>query len=186
MVCTPIFFRLYFACLACGLSSFVPFVHLAPFARDLNMDAASASALIALIGAGSTAGRFLLGSVADGLGRDRFLTATYVAMALAMGLWAIASTSTALIIFALVYGVVYGGWVAVLPSVVADRFGTAKLSGVMGLLYTSVGIGTLVGPVAAGRLYDATESYRLAIIAGLAANLAAAVIAAKDSVKISQ
>lgn len=186
MVCTPIFFRLYLACLACGLSSFVPFVHLPPFARDLNMDAASASALIALIGAGSTAGRFLLGSVADRLGRDRFLTATYVAMALAMGLWAMASTITGLIIFALVYGVVYGGWVAVLPSVVADRFGTAKLSGVMGLLYTSVAIGTLVGPVAAGLLYDATESYRLAIIAGLTANLAAAVIAAKDSVKISQ
>lgn len=186
MVCAPMFLRLYLACLACGLSSFVPFVHLVPFARDLDMDAASATALIALIGVGSTAGRFLLGSVADRLGRNRFLTATYVAMALAMGVWAMASTSTALIVFALIYGIVYGGWVAVLPSVVADRFGTVKLSGVMGLLYTSVAIGTLVGPVAVGLLYDVTASYRLAIVAGLAANLAAAAIAAWDSSKLSK
>ncbi|WP_162987045.1 MFS transporter [Sphingomonas paeninsulae] len=154
-----------------------------PLALDLGVDSARASALI---GAGSAVGRFLLGSVADRLGRDRFLAATYVAMALSMGLWVMASTSTALIVFALVYGVVYGGWVAVLPSVVADRFGTAKLSGIMGLLYTSVAIGTLVGPVAAGLLYDATASYRLAILAGLAANLAAAEITAKDIVTCAQ
>lgn len=186
MVRTPKFLRLYLTCLVCGLSSFVPFVHLVPFALDLGMDAASASALIALIGAGSTIGRFLLGSVADRLGRDCFLTATYVAIALSMGLWAMASSNTALIVFALAYGAVYGGWVAVLPSVVADRFGTAKLSGIMGLLYTSVAIGTLVGPVVAGLLYDATESYRPAILAALAANLIAATIAAWDSCRLSK
>lgn len=186
LVRTSIFFRLYLACFACGMSSFIPFVHLVPFAREHGMNPASASALIALIGAGSTVGRFLLGSVADRIGRDRFLTATYVAMALAMGLWAMASGRAALIVFAVIYGLVYGGWVAVLPSVVADRFGTAKLSGVMGLLYTSVAIGTLVGPVAAGLFYDATESYYMAIIAAGVANLAAAAIAVWDSAKLSQ
>ncbi len=186
MVFTPTFLRLYLACLACGLATFVPFVHLIPYALDHGMNAGNASALIALIGAGSTAGRFLLGSVADRLGRDRFLVATYVAMALAMGLWAFASGGTALIVFAVVYGIFYGGWVAVLPSVVADRFGTAKLSGVIGLLYTSVAIGTLLGPVAAGLLYDATHSYRLAIVASLVANLAAAAIALFDNARSSE
>jgi predicted MFS family arabinose efflux permease len=185
MVRTSKFLRLYLTCLACGLASFIPFVHLVPFALDRGMDAAGASALIAVIGAGSTAGRFLLGSVADRLGRDRFLAATYIGLALTMGLWALASDSTMLVIFSLLYGVIYGGWVAVLPSVVADRFGTARLSGVMGLLYTSVAIGTLVGPVAAGMLYDATGSYRLAIVAGLATNVAAAAIAVWDSSKTS-
>lgn len=186
LVFTPTFLRLYLTCLACGLGAFVPFVHLVPYALDHGMDSASASALIALIGAGSTAGRFLLGSVADRLGRDRFLVGTYVAMALAMGLWALAFGSIALIVFAVVYGIFYGGWVAVLPSVVADRFGTAKLSGVIGLLYTSVAIGTLVGPVAVGLLYDATGSYRLLIVASLAGNAAAAAIAAWNNVKSKQ
>jgi cyanate permease len=44
-----------------------------------------------------------------------------------------------------------------------------------------VAIGALAGPVAAGLLYDATESYHLAIIAGVAANLVAAAIAALET-----
>ena len=185
MVLTPTFLRLYLACLACGLGTFIPFVHLVPYAQDHGMTAGGAAALIALIGAGSTAGRFLLGGVADRIGRDRFLVATYIAMALSMGLWVSASSSIGLIIFAVFYGIFYGGWVAVLPSVVADRFGTAKLSGVIGLLYTSVAIGTLVGPVATGLLFDATQSYHLAIVACLGANLMAAAIAAFDNFRSS-
>jgi MFS family permease len=119
------------------------------------------------------------------MGRDRFLVATYVAMALAMALWALASGSASLIAFSVIYGIFYGGWVAVLPSVVADRFGTARLSGVIGLLYTSVAIGTLVGPVAAGLLYDATESYQIAIVVSLCANLIAAAIASFDNFRSS-
>lgn len=181
MVFTPAFLRLYLACLVCGFGAFVPFVHLVPYAQAHGMTAGAAAALIAMIGAGSTAGRFLLGSVADRMGRDRFLVLTYLAMALATGYWAFASGGTALMIFAVFYGIFYGGWVAVLPSVVADRFGTARLSGVIGILYTSVALGTLVGPVAAGLLYDATASYHLAIIASLCANLVAASITVLDN-----
>lgn len=184
MVFTPTFLRLYVACLASGLGAFVPFVHLVPYAQGHGMTAGGAAALIALIGAGSTAGRFLLGGLADRVGRDRFLCMTYITMALAMGLWALAWDSAALAAFAVVFGFSYGGWVAVLPSVVADRFGTAKLSGVIGLLYTSVAIGTLVGPVAAGLLYDETTNYRLAIVASLCANLVAAAIAAFDCFRV--
>lgn len=183
LVFTPAFLRLYLACLVCGFGAFVPFVHLVPYAQAHGMTAGAAAALIAMIGAGSTAGRFLLGSVADRMGRDRFLVLTYLAMALAMGYWAFASGGAALMIFAVFYGVFYGGWVAVLPSVVADRFGTARLSGVIGILYTSVALGTLVGPVAAGLLYDATASYRLAIVASLCANLTAAAIAVLDNLR---
>lgn len=186
MVLTRTFLRLYLSCLACGLATFVPFVHLVPYARDHGMTASGAAGLIAMIGLGSTAGRFLLGNVADRMGRDRFLVLTYLAMALAMGFWALASGAVALMIFALVYGIFYGGWVAVLPSVVADRFGTARLSGVIGILYTSVALGTLIGPVAAGLIYDATEDYRLAIIASLISNAAAAVIALFDNIRSRQ
>jgi MFS family permease len=181
MVFTQTFLRLYLSCLACGLATFVPFVHLVPYAHGHGMTTSAAAALIAMIGLGSTAGRFMLGNVADRIGRDRFLVLTYLAMALAMGYWAFASGAAALMIFAFVYGAFYGGWVAVLPSVVADRFGADRLSGVIGVLYTSVALGTLTGPVAAGLIYDATDSYRLAIITALLANVAAAAIAMFDN-----
>ena len=48
----------------------------------------------------------------------------------------------------------YGGWVAVLPAVVMDYFGGRNVSGIIGILYTSVAFGTLIGPSAAGFAFD--------------------------------
>lgn len=44
----------------------------------------------------------------------------------------------------------YGGYVAVLPALVMDYFGGRNVSGIIGILYTSVAFGTLIGPSAAG------------------------------------
>jgi MFS family permease len=173
---SPAFKRLYLACFLGSLGVFVPFVHLVPYAQDLGIEAGTAAALMATIGAGSTAGRFVLGSVADRIGRVRFLRITYVGMMLAMFLWALAGSLGWLIAFAGVLGVFYGGWVAVLPAVVMDLFGRRNVSSVIGVLYTSVALGTLIGPTAAGYLFDLTSSYLWPILAGVAANLAAALV----------
>ena len=79
-----------------------------------------------------------------------------------------------------VYGVFYGGWVAVLPAVVMDYFGGRNVSGIIGILYTSVAFGTLIGPSAAGFAFDLTHSYTLPILASAAANIVAALIVAID------
>jgi MFS transporter, OFA family, oxalate/formate antiporter len=170
------FKQLYVACFVSSLGVFVPFVHLVPFAQDLGIDAAPAAALIATIGAGSTVGRFFLGSIADRCGRQRFLQAMYIGMALAMAVWAYADSFALLAVFAAVLGLFYGGWVAVLPSVVMDLFGRANVGAIIGVLYTSVAFGTLIGPTAAGFLYDATSSYMWPIIASIMANVLAALI----------
>ena len=80
--------------------------------------------------------------------------------------------------FALLYGVFYGGWVAVLPAVVMDYFGGRNVSSIIGVLYTSVAFGTLVGPSAAGFAFDLSHSYALPIMASAGANIVAAVIVA--------
>jgi MFS transporter, OFA family, oxalate/formate antiporter len=170
------FKRMYLACFMASLGAFVPFVHLVPYARDLRVDSGTAAALIAIIGAGSTTGRFFLGSIADRIGRHEFLRITYLGMMLAMLIWAVARSLPWLITFAAVFGVVYGGWVAVLPSVVMDRFGRRNVSAVIGVLYTSVAFGTLIGPTVAGFLFDMTSSYLLPILAAVAANFAAALV----------
>ena len=45
-------------------------------------------------------------------------------------------------------------------------FGTRMLSSILGWLYTSVAVGTLVGPPLAGRAFDAFQSYDLPILVG--------------------
>ncbi|WP_342729517.1 MFS transporter [Bradyrhizobium sp. B117] len=170
------FVGLYVSCLVCSFGAFVPFVHLVPYARDHGVAASSAVLLLGMIGAGSTAGRFFLGALADRMGRDRSLIMVLIGMAFAMVIWAVAANVWALAAFAFVYGVFYGGWVAVLPSVVMDYFGGRNVSGIIGVLYTSVAFGTLVGPSAAGFAYDSSHSYALPILLSAAANVIAALV----------
>jgi MFS family permease len=175
------FLGLYAACLICSFGLFVPFVHLVPYALDHGIAQASAVLLLGIIGVGSTAGRFFLGGLADRLGRRLALLAMFVGMALALAVWAASTGFWALAAFAFAYGVFYGGFVALLPALVMDYFGGRNVSGIIGILYTSVAFGTLIGPSAAGFAFDISHSYRLAILASVAANLLAATIMAATS-----
>ena len=65
-----------------------------------------------------------------------------------------------------------------LPAVVMDYFGGRNVGGLIGILYTSVAFGTLIGPSAAGFAFDLSHSYTLPILASAAANIVAAIIVA--------
>jgi MFS transporter, OFA family, oxalate/formate antiporter len=182
---TTRFWGLYAACLVASLGVFVPFVHLVPYAVGHTIQPATAALLLGAIGVGSTIGRFFLGSIADRIGRDGFLVAMYVGMAASLAIWAMAEGLSALVVFTLAFGLFYGGWVAILPAVVADHFGARHIGGIIGVLYTSVAIGTLIGPSAAGFLFDTSHSYFVPIAASAIANAAAAVLTAVTASSVS-
>lgn len=175
---SPQFACLYFACLISSFGVFVPFVHLVPYALDHQVSPSYAVLLIGAIGIGSTVARFCLGTIADRMGRQPFLLAMFVGMGAALGIWALATGFWPLAAFAFLFGLFYGGWVAILPAVIMDHFGGRNVSAILGILYTSAAIGTLVGPSAAGFMFDASGSYLLPIVATALANIVAAGIAA--------
>ena len=170
------FAGLYAACLICAFGVFVPFVHLVPYALEHGVPQSQAVLLLGVIGIGSTAGRFFLGGLADRLGRELSLVLMFVGMALALTIWVVSTGVWSLAAFAFVFGVFYGGWVAVLPALVMDCFGGRNVSGIIGILYTSVAFGTLIGPSAAGFAFDLSHSYTLPILVSAGANVIAAVI----------
>ncbi|MBR0796184.1 MFS transporter [Bradyrhizobium jicamae] len=175
---TARFAGLYAACLISAFGVFVPFVHLVPYAVDHQVTPGVAVLLLGMIGIGSTAGRFFLGGIADRVGRDTFLVAMYIGMAVSLAIWAGAGGFRSLAVFALLFGLFYGGWVAILPAVVTDHFGGRNVGGIIGILYTSVAIGTLLGPSAAGFAFDISHSYFIPVAISAAANAVAALIAA--------
>jgi MFS family permease len=180
-VCSRRFIGLYIGCLFCSFGVFVPFAHLVPYAGDQGIAPGSAVLLVGAIGIGSTFGRFLLGGIADRIGRRNALLATFAGMGLAFFIWAISTSLWSLAVFALVYGTFYGGWVALLPPFVMDNFGSRNVSSIIGVLYTSAAFGTLIGPSASGFIFDASGSYLAAILASAAGNVAAVVIVALTS-----
>ena len=79
------------------------------------------------------------------------------------------------------YGVFYGGFVALAPAVVIDYFGGRHASSLIGILYTSVAFGTLVGPSVAGFVFDISHSYTLPILLSIGVCVVATVILAVTS-----
>ena len=167
----PQYRRLYLATALLGVPLFVPFVYLPSYAEDRGVDPVLAAGLIGAIGTASVAGRLALGALAGPLGLLRVFQGCFLAMALSFALWWVAGGNYAvLLLFAIVLGVGYGGYVALAPAVIAERFGVERLGALLGVLYTSAGLGTAVGPPAAGAIIDAS-GYAPAIAASLAIGL---------------
>jgi MFS family permease len=175
------FAGLFVSSLLGSFGVFVPFVHLVPYARDHGVPQSAAVLLLGAIGVGSTAGRFFLGGLADRLGRSLSVSLMIAGMALTFVVWFFSSSFWPLAAFALMYGLFYGGWVALVPAVVADYFGSTNLGGMLGLISLGIAFGTLIGPSAAGFAFDVSHSYTLPILASAAAYVVAAAILAVTS-----
>jgi OFA family oxalate/formate antiporter-like MFS transporter len=168
------FRRFYGVLLLSSFSTFIPYVHLVPAARDMGLSLESGTMLIGLIGIGNVIGRFVLAGFGDRLGSQRLLIILTLAVAASFGIWAVAHSMAMLALFALAFGMSYGGCVGLYPAVAADLFGAAQIGAVLGYLYTAVGIAALIGPPLAGLIYDRTGSYLVPIGASALAAIVAA------------
>jgi MFS family permease len=162
------FWLLYVACSLAAFALFVPFVHLVRYAKDHGIAEHTALYLMMAIGIGSVAGRFAFGGVADRLGRRYAVAVMFAGLTLMLLWWSISTALWALVLFGLLFGAFYGGFVALIPALTADYYGTRYVSSIIGVLYTSVSIGGLLGPTVAGYAFDLSQSYVLAIVAGAA------------------
>jgi predicted MFS family arabinose efflux permease len=169
---SPAFGFLYASSVAVSIVLFVPFVYLSSFARDRGATEFAGAALVGIIGGASVAGRMGLGSLADRAGAVRLYQTSFLVLALSYGIWLAAASYPTMVAFALVMGAGYGGYVALSAAVIAHLFGTQRMGTVLGALYTSGGIGAMVGPPMFGAIIDRTGSYRLAIAAAFAIALA--------------
>ena len=158
----------------CGVS--IPFVHLVPFAQDHGLSHSTAVAIFGLVGVGSITGRFLLGSMADRLGRRAMLAATFGVIALMQAWLLIATMAWQIAVFAFVFGTCYGGIVALFPALTADYFGSRNASGIIGVLYTAPAFGSFIGPKLAGDAFDKYGSYSIPIAIGAACACVAAAL----------
>ena len=157
------FWWLYLAVVLASPSMFIPFAHASAAARDLGVTESRAVGLVGLIGIGSLVGRFAIGALADRVGRILTLTLMQASAGLSYLLWGAAGGYVALAVFALWFGLSYGGIVSLLPAICMDLFGPRAVSGIIGTLYTGAALGNLLGPVMAGAVFDRLGSYTTVI-----------------------
>ena len=148
------FALMYASNIALVLALFIPFVFLGDYLQQ-NEISGSAGLLVGIIGLASVLGRLGLGALAASFKAIRLYQGSFLVIALSFLIWLGAGDSyTMLVVFTIVMGVAYGGFIALGPAVSADIFGPVGLGGVLGALYTAAGVGGLVGPPVAGELID--------------------------------
>ncbi|MFN0092395.1 MAG: MFS transporter [Acidimicrobiales bacterium] len=164
------FRRLYGCETFLSAALFVPFVFLVSYAEDHGVAGGPASLLIGVIGASSIVGRLGLASLTGRLGAVRLLLLCFVLQPAGYLAW-LASDGAypVLVVFAVLLGVGYGGFISIAPEVATQIWGATSLGSVIGLLYTGGGVGGLIGPISAGLLIDAAGgSYTVPILAAAA------------------
>jgi len=161
---SPSFSYLNFVWFWFSFCLYMVIVHIVPRAQDIGLDPMRAAGVMSILMAVSAVSRVAGGMAADIVDKRKLLAVSITTMALSM-VW-LASTDQfwEIYLFAILFGIVFGGGDTSLIAVVTDVFGTAKIGTMMGILMISWGLGSAVGPYLAGCVFDYTGSYRWAFI----------------------
>ena len=159
IVRTRPFITLYVTSMLSSMAIFVPFVYLPSFAQTRGVSEVRAAALIGFIGASSVVGRLGLGALADRFEALKLYKAATLLLGLSFIIWGFPGSYASLVVFAIVMGSAYGGWVVMLPAVLAEIFGVEGLGSTLGAVYSGSAISAVIGTPLAGFLIDKTGSY---------------------------
>ncbi|UCG12007.1 MAG: MFS transporter [Deltaproteobacteria bacterium] len=148
--------------------------HVVPRAEDTGITPIRAAVVLSVMQAVAIPSRLLAGFVADMVDK-RTIGATFaLIMAIAMLWLAAAENVWMFFMFAVTYGLAYGGLDPPVIALMADVFGLSNVGEIMGVLMISWGLGSATGPYIGGLVFDHTGGYELAFVfAGLVMTLAA-------------
>lgn len=153
------------------------------FLRDAGYTTLQASHVASGLLFAGLAGRVVVGYLVDRFRKKNVMALFYLVLSLAIPLLFLARVSVALWAFALIFGFAMGADYLLIPLVTAECFGLAALGKLLSLIIMANSLSQFLGPVLAGKIFEATHSYNLAwgsiTIAGLAG--AAAIYAIKGA-----
>lgn len=170
------FWMLGVALLCFGLVNGAVLAHIVLHAIGLGVSTASAAAILAVIGGLSTGGRIVMGSTGDRIGSKKALVICFSLMALAVLWLLVAKESWMLYLFAIIFGFGYGGIAALYPLALAEIFGLSSHGVILGAIELGTTIGSTIGPVLAGYIFDVTGGYYLVFLILTAIGLAGLIL----------
>jgi OFA family oxalate/formate antiporter-like MFS transporter len=172
---TPSFYLLW---LGFGLGSTAGLMvisQLIPFAKSQGIASAAIATLALVVGAiGNVSGRILSGGLSDLMGRLNVLRGVLGISVFAMPAlyWAGTRIGWLYVLIFFVY-FSYGSQASVIPSTVADFWGTHHAGTNYGLIFTAWGFAGILGPTIGGVLFDRYKNYGVAFYAAAALSVVA-------------
>jgi len=151
-----------------AINIFIILTHLVPHVTDLGFSAVEAATVISVAGGATLVGRLLLGMASDRLGRKKSVMICSLLQAAAL-LWLLWSREMWMFyLFALAFGLAWGGMGPVMAAIIGDTFGLSRMGAILGVLDTGFNAGAALGPVIGGIIFDIKQSYSLSFLLGMA------------------
>jgi len=139
-------------------------VHIVIHATGLGISPVSAASVLSVAGVGSLVGRIMGGGVSDRFGNKPAIIAALI-LAGAGFIWLLVARELwMLYIFAVIFGLAYGEILCMMSLLPAQLFGLRSQGVILGIIIFASTIGGGIGPVVAGRIFDITGSYQVALM----------------------
>ncbi len=139
-------------------------IHIVPYANDIGILEVVAVSILSIIAGISVIGRFSIGFIADRVGGRLALSACLTLATLAL-IWLLFTKEIWMFyVFAVIFGLAYGGIVSLTTVVPAELFSRSFLGIILGSLMLFATVGGALGPPLAGSIFDVTGSYSLAFL----------------------
>lgn len=150
--------------------------HFVAYTTGLGVGTIAAASALATVGVMSLAGALLFGHFADSRGSRPVLAIAYAFRGLGYGVLLLADSLPLATLGVMIIGISWTSVISLTGAVSADQFGLRRLGTVYGSIFSVMPIGASLGVWIAGRTFDATGSYDVALWASMALGLAAAMI----------
>jgi len=151
-------------------------IHIAPHAVDIGILAMVAASIPSIIALSNLIGKLTSGFTSDRIGPRPALNACLSIFILSM-VWLLFTEEVWMFyVFAVIFGIAYGGEILVFTLVPADLFGLKHLGTVAATLRFLGTIGGAIGPPLAGKIFDITGSYDLAFLISLILSVLALIL----------
>ncbi len=163
--------------LACCISHSLPLAHIVAYATDRGIAELTAANILGLVGISAAVGRLLWGATSDRIGA-RTTVLCCITLQTAMMFWvAFASSALAFHLFAIGFGLAYGGVLPLYAVVTRELFGMRRFGTIYGMHSFATSLGMGGGGLVGGYLFDYTGSYFLPFMTSTVLGLIAITLA---------
>jgi MFS family permease len=162
---------LMFAGVSCCVAMAMPQVHIVAYCVDLGYGAARGAEMLSLMLACGVVSRLAAGLIMDRVGGVATLLLFATLQALALALYLPFTGLGALYVVSAVFGLFQGGLVPSYAIIVRESFPPEQAGTRVGLALSSTLAGMALGGWMSGAIFDATGSYQMALVNGLAWNV---------------
>ncbi|KAI5123977.1 hypothetical protein M0805_006389 [Coniferiporia weirii] len=140
-------------CFLQAAGNIVPLFYLNTFSTSvLGYSSSTGSLLLALYNGVNSIARIVMGILADRVGRQNTLVISVLLSSLSVLAFWYNASHVRFIVFVVSYGILAGGYNALLPTTITEVYGVQNYDAVNGSIYFLRGLGAIAGPPIAGAI----------------------------------